>query len=143
LVDVEERYRNYLTFLHELYGKVEGCEIPLVSMWEIGEKIGTGGPSSAETVNIVNWLIGEGLIKWRSNGGIIGLTHCGIREVEDARRNPNAYTEHFSPNTINNMTNNYGTPCIIRPYNKVLAILIRQLRLLNSNMRVLLKLSGR
>ena len=78
-------------------------------MWEIGEKIGTGGPSSIETVNIVNWLVAEELIKCRANGGIIGLTHRGIREVEDARRYPNLPTEHFFPNTINNVINNYGT----------------------------------
>ena len=77
-------------------------------MWEIGEKIGTGGPSSIETVNIVNWLVAEELIKCRANGGIIGLTHRGIREVEGSRRYPNVSTEHFSPNTINNMINNYG-----------------------------------
>ena len=37
------------------------------------------------------------------------MTHRGIREVEDSRRYPNVSTEHFSPNTINNMINNYGT----------------------------------
>jgi hypothetical protein len=101
LVDVEERYRNHLTFLNDLYEEAEGSEIPLISMWEIGEKIVTGGFSSAESVNIVNWLIGED-----SLNGVL-------------------------------------TAALIRPYNKELAILIRQLRLLNSNMRVLLELSGR
>jgi gas vesicle protein len=37
------------------------------------------------------------------------LTHRGIREVEDAQRYPNLPTEHFSPNTINNVIKNYGT----------------------------------
>jgi hypothetical protein len=109
LVDVEERYRNYLRFLNELYEKAEGSENPIVNMWEIGEKIGTGGLSSVETQNIVNWLKGEGLIKGRAIGGIIGLTHRGIREVEDARMHPERPTKYFSPNVINNVINNYGT----------------------------------
>jgi hypothetical protein len=109
LVNVEERYSNYLRFLNELYEKAEGSEIPLVNMWEIGEKIGTGGHPSIETHNIVKWLTGEDLIKGRAVGGIIGLTHRGIREVEDARRHPERSTEHFPSNVINNVINNFGT----------------------------------
>jgi hypothetical protein len=54
-------------------------------------------------------LIGEELIKRRDIGSSIGLTHRGIREVEDARRYPDLHTKYFSPNTINNVINNYGT----------------------------------
>jgi hypothetical protein len=76
----------------------------------VGEKIGTGGHPSIEIHNIVNWLTAEDLIKWRANDGIIiGLTHRGIREVEDARRHPELPTEHFSSKVINNMINNFGT----------------------------------
>jgi hypothetical protein len=57
----------------------------------------------------VKWLIGEELIKRRDIGSSIGLTHRGIREVEDARRYPDRHTEYFSPNTINNVINKYGT----------------------------------
>jgi hypothetical protein len=54
-------------------------------------------------------LIEEELIKRRDIGSSIGLTHRGIREVEDARRYPDRHTEYFSPNTINNVINKYGT----------------------------------
>jgi hypothetical protein len=109
LVDVEERYSKYLRFLKELYEKAEGSEIPIVDMWEIGEKTGTGGHQSIETQNIVNWLKGEGLVKMRAIGGSIGLTHRGLREVEDARMHPERPTKYFSTNVINNVINNYGT----------------------------------
>jgi len=109
LVDVEERYSNYLRFLNELYEKAEGNEIPLVNMWEIGEKINTGGHPSIKTDNIVKWLTGEDFIKGRAVGGIIGLTHRGIKEVEDARRDAEICTEHFPSNVINNVINNFGS----------------------------------
>jgi hypothetical protein len=109
VVDVEERYRNYLRFLNELYEKTGGSEIPRVNMWEIGEKIGTCGHPSIETHNIFKWLIEEGLIKGKALGGSIGLTDRGIKEVEDARRYPERRPKHFSPNVINNVINNYGT----------------------------------
>jgi hypothetical protein len=54
-------------------------------------------------------LIGEELIKSRDIGSSIGLTHRGIRKVEDARRYPDRHNEYFSPNTINNVINKYGT----------------------------------
>ncbi|MGI0048467.1 MAG: hypothetical protein ACREAW_02905, partial [Nitrososphaera sp.] len=91
------------------YDETDGSEIPLVSMWKVGEKIGTGGSPSIETQNIFKWLYGEGLARSRDIGGEIGITHDGIKEVEDARRNPNKDTPHFSPSIINNVFNNYGT----------------------------------
>jgi hypothetical protein len=115
-------------------------KLPLSIFRRSVKKIGKGGPSSPETVNIINWLIGEELIKWHASGGIIGLTRRRITEVEDGRTNTNLPTEHFSPDFINNVINNYGT-CIIWPYNNELAILISQLRILNSIMKALLKLS--
>jgi hypothetical protein len=80
--------------------------MPLVNMLEIGETIGAGGHQSIETQNIVNWLKGEDLIKGRTTGGTIGLTHRGIKEVEDARMQPEQLTEYFSKNLINNVINN-------------------------------------
>lgn len=80
-----------------------------VSMWEVGEKIGTGGYSSTETHDVVNWLTGENLIRMFDNSGRVVLTHQGIKEVEDARMSPDSSTDHFQPNTINNVLYNFGT----------------------------------
>jgi hypothetical protein len=70
--------------------------MPLVNMWEIGEKIGAGGHQSIETQNIVNWLKGEEeLIKVRAMGGSIGLTHRGMKEPEHARMHSEQPTSIF------------------------------------------------
>jgi hypothetical protein len=78
------------------------------------------------------------------NSGRVVLTHQGIKEVEDARMRPNSSTDHFQPNTINNVLYNFGTmnnpaiqqgtsnsnqTIIVTPEQKVLIIeSIRQLK---------------
>lgn len=84
-----------------------GSQAVFKNMWDIGEKIGTGGQSSIETLNIVNWLVGERLIEHKYIGGGIALTHHGIKEVQNARRHPERPTDHF-PTQIANFVINYG-----------------------------------
>ncbi|NOJ28191.1 MAG: hypothetical protein DA330_09300 [Nitrososphaera sp.] len=108
MIDVDKRYESYLRFLNALYEEAKGSENPLVSMWDIGEKIGTGGEPSVETDDVVNWLVGEGLVRLVAVGGGISLTHHGIKEIEDAKRKPDKDTDHFSPNIIHNVIYNYA-----------------------------------
>jgi hypothetical protein len=63
------------------------------------------------TVKITQYLQGEGLLKFQALGGLIGITHRGISEVEKALTNQNDPTEHFPPAKtvniihVNQMTN--------------------------------------
>src|SRR5262245_47883454 len=54
------------------------------------------------TARITDYLADEGLIQYRALGGIIGITHQGIREVEDAVSHPDKPTQYFpAVNVIN------------------------------------------
>ena len=74
-------------------------------MWEVGGELRF---DEEEIRKIVDYLIDEGLLEARALGGVIGLTHWGIKEVEQALENPDKPTEHFLPIniiTIGTMTN--------------------------------------
>jgi hypothetical protein len=81
-------------------------------MWEVGNELNL---ERAETSRIVDYLIGEHLIEPVALGGIIGLTHWGVKEVEEAHENPEKPTEHFLPiniinvGSMNNSTLQQGT----------------------------------
>jgi hypothetical protein len=76
-------------------------------MWEVGQELKF---DIDETKQIVDYLIGENLVEPASLGGGINLTHCGIKEIEEALENPDKATEHFLPmniisiGTMNNST---------------------------------------
>ena len=55
------------------------------------------------TQKITQYLQGERLIEFRAIGGIIGITHEGIREIEEAISNPNKTTSHFPSTNITNI----------------------------------------
>jgi hypothetical protein len=61
-------------------------------------------------INIVRYLESEGLIISKALGGIISgkiaITHMGVKEVEQARRNPKSRTQHFPP--MSSVTNIYN-----------------------------------
>ena len=89
--------KKRLQYMHAVYELSGGNEHILLNMWEIGEKLGFGGHGSDLTDKIVQYLHGEGLIKFQALGGIFGITHRGIKEVEHALNYPEQPTEHFVP----------------------------------------------
>jgi hypothetical protein len=95
--NLEETRANRLKFVQAVYDLTGGNEHKIVSMWEIGEKLGLGGFGSEETQKIVQYLTGEGLVKGMALGGGIGITHYGIKEVEESMLHPNTPTYHFPP----------------------------------------------
>lgn len=80
--------------MHALYEETGGSEMKWPNMWQLGEKLGF---DKELTENIVEYLVGEFLIQYQALGGAIGITHYGVREVEEALENPNQSTEHFAP----------------------------------------------
>ena len=102
---IEEMKKKRFQFLYRLYELSEGDESKWFNMFQIGEKLGF---DSDLTEKIAQYLKGEGLIEFQGISGIIGITHRGIREVEEALSHPNIPTSHFLPVnviSINQMVN--------------------------------------
>ncbi len=104
---IEEMKKKRFQFFYRLYELTGGDEIKLFNMSQIGEELEFDRDLTA---NITRYLRGEGLIVVHSNVGdrdnLIGISHDGIREVEEAVSNPDTPTCHFPSNiTIGQMIN--------------------------------------
>lgn len=53
------------------------------------------GLSEEEADQIAQYLVDEGLLRWAAFAGVIEMTHFGIKEVEQARTQPDKPTVHF------------------------------------------------
>lgn len=89
-------------FLLKLYEETNGAKHAMVPMFELGSELGL---SRDETENIVDYLIGEGLAKHRALGGILGIEHQGVIEIEKALSAPEKETQYFPPVNILNVQN--------------------------------------
>jgi len=96
---VEELRADRFRFLKALYEASGGDEYSLISMFDIGQSLEF---ARGYTSNIAQYLKGEGLIEFRAIGGIISISHYGIRQVEDAISHPEQPTHYFP--AVNNIT---------------------------------------
>jgi hypothetical protein len=94
---LEEKRRRRLAFMERLYQRADGERGERASSTEIGAELGW---SDDETFKIVRYLIDEGLIERPAMGPSVGLTHAGVREMEEALGNPHRATEHFPPISV-------------------------------------------
>ena len=108
IMTLEEKKTKRLQFLHRLYELTEGSEFKYFNMFDIGSELDL---DRKLTSDIAYYLRQEGLIEFRAIGGMIGITHRGIREVEKALSNPNKPTDFFPPAvniiSIGQMTNSH------------------------------------
>ena len=100
MASIDQLRKKRFQFLHRLYEKTEGNEREMVNMWELGNELGF---DKAETNRISQYLVGEYLMEYAAQGGIIAITHQGIIEVEDALSNPEEPTQYFPPVNIINI----------------------------------------
>jgi hypothetical protein len=77
---------DYL-FLQLLYKESGGSIGAMFNMWGVGTELNF---DKDETQKVVEYLCQENLIEQRALGGTIGLTHRGVKEVEEALENPAA-----------------------------------------------------
>jgi hypothetical protein len=91
---IEMKRKQRFEFMNELYKVTNGSEMTHVDMAEIGMGLGF---TKDECLLTVEYLEGEGLLKYVSLGGWIGITHLGVLEVESALQNPEKPTDHFPP----------------------------------------------
>jgi len=94
IMTLEGKKTKRLQFLHRLYKLTEGSEFKYFNMFDIGSELDL---DRKLTSDIAYYLRQEGLIEFRAIGGMIGITHRGIREVEKALSNPNKPTDYFPP----------------------------------------------
>jgi hypothetical protein len=94
---IEDMKKKRFQFLYKLYNLTGGDEFKWFNKFQIGEEQGFDRDLTA---NIAQYLKGEGLIEFRAIGGIIGISHWGVREIEEALSNPDIPTHHFPPINI-------------------------------------------
>lgn len=99
-MDLNEKKKNRFLFLKSLYEASNGDTGAMFDQEEVGGELNL---PYDETRRIVEYLIGEHLLEARAIGGLVGLTHWGIKEVEQALENPDKPTEHFLPINIINI----------------------------------------
>jgi len=103
MTSIEEKKAQRFEFLKLIYDKTEGSEMEFVDMWDIGDESGWDRKTTEITAQ---YLVGEGLIEFHALGGILGITHFGVKEIEHALENPNEATTYF-PATINIMSGDF------------------------------------
>jgi hypothetical protein len=83
-----------LRFLETVYDTTHGDRFQDTNVALIAPAVGL----SAEAADhIAQYLVDEGLLAWLAFGGVISITHAGVKEVEQARREPEKRTQHFPP----------------------------------------------
>lgn len=94
---VEEKRRLRFDFTKALYDATDGSRAEIVEMFDLGESLGW---DRGRISNVVEYLEGEGLVKYMTLGGGISITHRGVVELEEALTEPAQPTEHFPPVSI-------------------------------------------
>lgn len=98
---LEAKKAGRLQFMLVLYDAVDGFDAQFVELTRIATSLGLRTSDPLEKVEVlkrVRYLQGEGLISVSgppADPGSIAITHQGVREVEQARSNPERPTEHF------------------------------------------------
>ena len=93
-MDLEQKKANRFKFLKFVYDKVDGSTSESVAVFKTGEELGF---DRKRTSNIVEYLCNEGLIEYFAGSVDINITHYGVKEIEEALKNPEKPTEHFLP----------------------------------------------
>jgi len=108
MIEIEEKQKQRFLFLNYLYDSVSGIQDSPINMYEVGNYLGF---DIVTINNIVKYLQGEGLVNNSGYGGtitgLVAITHKGIKEVDQAFKNPNAPTSKFPAHIVYNITGDY------------------------------------
>jgi len=105
---IEQKKQQRLRVLQALYEAVDGSSDSYCYSHEFFDGLKKEGMSFNDADAAFTWLIHEGLAA-RIASDMIGITHYGVREIEEAHDNPDDGTEHFTPAVIHQVQNFYGT----------------------------------
>jgi hypothetical protein len=101
--DIEQKDARRFQILEKAYALMEKNSDSLFNQEDIQQALGL----SADELNpVMEYLTNEGLFKEIAFGGVYEITHRGIKEYEQAIRQPTERTEHFPAFTeIHNIIN--------------------------------------
>lgn len=106
--DLTNRDRNRYALLRGVYEKAgKGNEAVVVPLKDVAASLEI---DEGEAVLAYQYLTGEGLLARRAMGGVVSITHQGVREVEASLRNPERATEHFSVPVIQHVHQHFHGP---------------------------------
>lgn len=94
MTTIAEKQKQRFQFLKLVHDATGGSETQIVNMWDLGNELGWDKQTTDVTAQ---YLVGEGLIKFWTISGGLGITHWGVRQIEDALANPQEQTEYFPP----------------------------------------------
>lgn len=103
---IEERKAARGAFLSTLYDTVDGRARGRTNISNIATKLTI---SIDDAADIMQYLAEEGLAEHVYIGGGIGITHYGIKEVEQLRSAPDVATEHFPSGAVINQFIDHGS----------------------------------
>ncbi len=93
-MEINELKAARFKFLNHLYELSGGDEMKDYKQSEIGQDLGF---DEQLTGLIGQYLKNEGLIEYHAFGPMIGITHDGVNEIEDALSNPDQSSQYFPP----------------------------------------------
>ncbi|RZF21156.1 hypothetical protein DAY19_14355 [Halobacteriovorax vibrionivorans] len=93
--------------LEEIYKTADGDTTCFIKLNDIADKVNL---CNREVDTIGRFLSDEGLIEFRALGGIVSITHLGVKEIEEFYEDPKNSTENFPPMSrsyiyVENMSN--------------------------------------
>ncbi|MBU0692191.1 hypothetical protein KKH18_10330 [bacterium] len=100
--DLKQKKIDRFRFLKEVYDQCADESPHFFNHRAVGEKLGFDWDY---TKTIMDYLVGEMLVEWKSNMHSM-LTHWGLKEIEEAIDSPDEETDHFLPYSV---VINYGT----------------------------------
>lgn len=103
---LQELKEKRFQFIHKLYEASAGDEHYIVNEQDIGKVLNL---PEKEIPKVSQYLVGEGLIKYRALGGFIAITHEGVIEVENALSEPDKPSHYFPPVNIINIHHMEGS----------------------------------
>lgn len=92
---IERKREARTAFMNRLYDVSSGSESFYDNYMVIGDAVGLDDWQDAH--DAAQYLVGEGLARWVTTDGGIGISHQGVVEVERSRTSPDQPTEHFAP----------------------------------------------
>src|SRR5690349_70026 len=93
-MDLQKKKTDRFKFLLKIYEAVDGRTGYTLDGWEVGKALGFDRDYSTA---IYYYLNDEGLVEPMGAGIRLGITHQGIKEIEEALEQPDKPTEHFLP----------------------------------------------